>query len=101
MGGKTEIRGTLFTLEVAHSKLVVVAIDWQEGADWQTVNGRGWGHAQWSTGKGPRCGFKLTVEWRQQTGQTKGPLGLPRGLQLSGLVGACRGLLVLTVARKC
>jgi hypothetical protein len=47
----------LFTLEVAHSKLVAVAVHWQQKrfwlAGWQTGNGRGLGHGPANERKGP------------------------------------------------
>jgi hypothetical protein len=41
--------------------------------------------------------FYLTAEWRQQTGQRKGPLGLPKGLVRGGAVGT----LASAVASQC
>lgn len=60
-GGKTETRGTLFTLEVAHSKLVAVAIDWQQIGGWGQA-GRlamdgAWGMAPQTNAKAPSRGF--------------------------------------------
>ena len=83
---------------MAHSKLVAVAIDWQEGGRGQTVNGRGLGHGPANERKGPVNG--LLIEGRVVTadGANKRPLGASKGL---ATVADYRGLLVLAVTRKC
>ena len=83
---------------MACSKLVAVAIDWQEVAGWQTGNGRGLGHGPANERKGPVKG--LLIEGRVVTadGAKKEPLGASKGL---ATVGAYRGLLVLAITRKC
>ena len=56
----------------------------KEVAHW--LQGKGKGKGNWqgkaprTNRKGARMRFYLTAEWRQQTGQRKGPLGLPKGL---------------------
>ena len=48
---------TLFTLEVAYSKLVAVAVHWQQKrfwlAGWLAGNGRGLGHGPANEQEGP------------------------------------------------
>ena len=75
---------------MAHSKLVAVAIDWQEGAGWgQTGNGRGWGHGPANERKGPVKGLLIDGRVVTVDGAKKEPLGASKGLGLLGLVGAC------------
>ena len=65
---------------MAHSKLVAVAIDWQEGGRGQAGNGRGLGHGPANERKGPVNG--LLIEGRVETadGAKKEPLGASKGL---------------------
>ena len=65
---------------MARSKLVAVAIDWQEGGRGQTGNGRGLGHGPANERKGPVKG--LLIEGRVETadGAKKRPLGASKGL---------------------
>jgi len=71
-------------LEVAHSKLVAVAVDWQEGNRWQTVNGRGLGHGPANEWKGPVKGFLIGGRVLTADGAKKRPLGASKGLATAG-----------------
>ena len=77
---------------MARSKLVAVAIDWQEGGWGQTVNGRGLGHGPANERKGPVKGLLIDGRVKTADGAKKRPLGASKGL---ATVGACWGLLGL------
>ena len=81
---------------MAYSKLVSVAIDWQEGGRGQDGNGRGLGHGPANERKGPVKG--LLIDGRVETvdGAKKRPLGDSKGLGLSGLASSYRYPPVLT-----
>ena len=61
---------------MAHSKLVAVAIDWQQtSGQGQTVNGRGLGHGPANERKGPVNGFLVDGRVVTADGAKKRPLG--------------------------
>jgi len=87
---------------VAHSKVVAVAVNWQQMrfwlADWQTGNGGGLGHGPANEQEGPVKGLLIGGRVETAGGANKRPLGASKGL---ATIGACWGLLVLTVASQC
>lgn len=83
---------------MANSKLVAVAIDWQEGGRGQTGNGRGLGHGPANERKGPVNGLLIDGRVVTADGANKRPLGASKGL---AIIGACLGLLWFTVASQC
>jgi len=92
--------GTLFTLELAHSEVVAVAVHWQQKtvlvgrlADWQR---QGLGPWPRKRAQRPRQG---AFNWRQGVDSGRGKEKAPWGFQgacnyrgLSGLVSVCRYL---------
>ena len=87
---------------MAHSKVVVVAVHWQQKrfwlADWQTGNSRGLGHGPANEQEGPVKGLLIGGRVETVDRAKKRPLGASKGL---ATIGACRGLLVLSVTCQC
>jgi hypothetical protein len=102
MGGQLRPGEPYLHWEVACSKVVAVAVDWQQKAvlagrlagwlaDWQR-QGQGLGPA--NERKGPVKAFLIGGKVLTADGANKRPLGASKGL---ATIGAYRGLLVLTV----
>jgi hypothetical protein len=75
-------------LKVAHSKVIAVAVHWQQKrfwlAGWQAGNGRGLGHGPANEQEGPVKGLLIGGRVETADGAKKRPLGASKGLATAG-----------------